>query len=86
MPLRPKLEVTSFFKWLHLSDWKICKDYQINTLILTFVFTNIFLEAQRNSMNAVTIARAIPRTKTRNAPLTFAKLNDFADLGAFLFA
>ena len=51
--------------------------------ILTFVFENIFLEFQKNSAKAVAVARAIPRIRTRNAPLTFAKDRAFAPFGAF---
>ena len=51
--------------------------------LLTFLLANIFLEVQRNSAKAVAVAKAIPRIRTRNAPLTFAKERAVAPFGAF---
>ena len=51
--------------------------------VLTFLLANIFLEVQRNSANAVAVAKAIPKIRTRKAPLTFAKDRAFAPFGAF---
>ena len=43
---------------------------------------NIFLDDQKNSANAVAVAKAIPNSRTRKAPLTFAKVKAVAPLGA----
>ena len=55
---------------------------EIKYLLLTFLLMNIFLDDQKNSANAVAVAKAIPKSRTRKAPLTFAKVKAVAPLGA----
>ena len=51
--------------------------------VLIFLLANIFIEVQRNSAKAFAVAKAIPKIRTRKAPLTFAKDSAFAPFGAF---
>ena len=49
----------------------------------TFLLMNILRDVHRNSAKAVPVDKAIPKTRTRKAPLTFASVRAFAPFGAF---